>query len=128
MYIILLVNTFPSGNILTFVRYCHRMAWYMCKCVTNALNVMELKKIFHKRLQCPWKFFNWHRTIYVQNVYVQYKVFVRCVLYCMRWACIGCPLIKLAQQCRYFTSKRKLWDYLDVYLGQSGDLKFAIRN
>ena len=87
MYSILQVDTFPSGNILAFVRLCrnilnfvwrcHKCLWHACECV------------------------NWHRIIYVWNVRVQHIIFFRSVPSCARRACIGSSLTNFSEHTPY---------------------------
>ena len=41
MYGIILVDTSPSDNILTFARSCHEMDWHLYKYITNSFNFRE---------------------------------------------------------------------------------------
>ena len=52
MYGILRVSTFPSGNIITFVRLCHKTALYSNKYVINFFNVHASFSIDTKLHKC----------------------------------------------------------------------------
>ena len=98
MYGILRVNNLPSGNILTFVWSCHEMACHLYKYATNVFNGLKFELICHKCLQRLCKCVNWHQTICLKNMCIQYKIFVRRMAYCMRQACIGSPLNNFSQK------------------------------
>ena len=83
MYDILWVNTYPSGNILTFIRSCQNFPEIRIKC--------------HKCLQHLCKCVNWHQTIHVRNTRVRHIIFVRSVTYCECWMCIGSLLTNYSQ-------------------------------
>ena len=55
MYRILQVNTFPSGDILTFVQSCHETSWHFYKYVTNAFNVRASVSIDTKLYTCKMR-------------------------------------------------------------------------
>ena len=97
MYGILQLNTFPSGNILRFVRSFHEMDWYTYKSVTNAFSGLTFEKYATNVLNARASV-SMDTKLYTWNIRKYYIKYFPARPYCALRAWIGSLLNNFIQK------------------------------